>query len=251
MLRWRGNVPAIFMEETWKPIPGYEAYYEASSIGRVRSRRRVVLDIKEGKRRKRVFKERILSPNISAKHGRPSVMLSVQGQTKRILIARLVCLAFHGLPPEGKNNVLHYDDNSDNNVPENLRWGTLKENAADMRRNLGYWPAYIDGRSLRPRKPPGDPLMNEAQVRVLRQLPDMRCLRGIRTDLANAWGVKPTSITSAKNGGKGWEELSTEPLWDMAERLSGEFVGRESPKGKLAKFAFLRAGIGYTCNDRS
>lgn len=220
------------MEEIWKPIPGYETCYEASSIGRVRSCRRVVIDVKEGKQRKRVFKERILSPNISAKHGRPSVMLSVQGQTKRILIARLVCLAFHGLPPEGKTNVLHYDDNSDNNVPENLRWGTLKENAADMRRNLGYWPAYIDGRSLRPRKPLGDPLMNEAQVRVLRRLPDMRHLRGIRTDLANAWGVKPTSITSAKNGGKGWEELSAEPLWDMAERLSGEFIGREKPKRK-------------------
>ena len=221
------------MEEIWKSIPGYETHYEASSCGRVRSKERVVFDIKDGQKRKRVFKSRILSPNIGAKYSKPSVMLSIQGKTKRILIARLVCLAFHGLPVEGKINVLHYNDDGMDNVPENLRWGTLKENAADMRRNLGYWPSYIDGRSSRPRKPLGDPLMNEAQVRVLRRLPDMRHLRGIRTDLADAWGVKPSSITSAKNGGKGWDELSTEPLWDMAQRLSGELVGRDKQKRKV------------------
>ena len=221
------------MEEIWKAIPGYETHYEASNNGRVRSKERVVFDVKDGQKRRRVFKPRILSPNISAKHGRPSVMLSVQGETKRILVARLVCLAFHGLPPEGKTNVLHQNDDGMDNVPENLRWGTLKENAADMRRNLGYWPSYIDGRSLRPRKPLGDPLMNEAQVRVLRRLPDMRHLRGIRADLAGAWGVKSSSITSAKNGGKGWDNLSTEPLWEMAARLSGGFVGRDNPNGKM------------------
>lgn len=230
-----GFTPRFFMEEIWKPIPGYETHYEASSLGRVRSKERIVLDVKDGKERRRVFKPCILSPNISAKHGRQSVVLSMQGKTKRILIARLVCLAFHGLPPEGKENVLHYDDNSDNNTPSNLRWGTHKENAADMRRNLGYWPSYIDGRSLRPKKSVGDPLLNEAQVRVLKRLPDMRTgfLRGIRSDLADAWGVKPSTITSARDGGKGWLELSTEPLWDMAERLSGEFVGREKPKRKM------------------
>lgn len=172
------------MDETWRPIPGYETHYEASNHGRIRSKQRLVVDVKDGKERRRVFKERILSPNISAKHGRDSVMLSVQGKTKRILVARLVCLAFHGLPPEGKKNTLHYDDDSSNNTPENLRWGTHEENAADMRRNLGYWPTYIDGRSKRPRKPLGDPLLNEAQVRVLRRLPDMRGLRGLRSELA-------------------------------------------------------------------
>jgi hypothetical protein len=218
------------MEEIWKPIPGYETHYAASSTGRIKSIRRVVKDIKSGKERTRVFKEKILRLNINKTHGRVSVMLSKKGELKRILVARLVCLAFHGLPPRGKENVLHYDDVHTNNVPENLRWGSLKENAADMRRNLGYWPSYIDGRSKRPRKKLGDPLLNEAQVRVLRRLPDMRHLRGIRTDLASAWGVKPTSITSAKNGGKGWDDLSTEALWDMAQRLSGELVGRDLPK---------------------
>lgn len=216
------------MEETWKPIPGYESHYAASSLGRIKSIRRVVKDVKDGKERTRVFKEKILRFNISKSHGRMSVMLSKNGELKRILVSRLVCFAFHGLPPEGQENVLHYDDVHTNNVPENLRWGSLKENAADMRRNLGYWPSYIDGRSKRQRKKIGDPLLNEAQVRVLLRLPkDMRHLRGLRTQLAEVWGVKPSTITSARNGGKGWQDLSTEPLWDVAERLNGELLGRE------------------------
>lgn len=218
------------MEEIWMPIPGYEGAYEASSLGQIRSCNRVVIDVRNNRKRKRVFKGKILRLNTSASHGRPSVMLSAKGQTKRILTARLVCLAFHGLPPTGKENVLHYDDNSFNNIPENLRWGTLKENAADMRRNLGYWPAYIDGRSNRPRKKLGDPILNEAQVRVLRRLPDLRSQRGLATDLARTWGVQPSSITSAKNGGKGWIDLSDEPLWQMAQRLDTGLVGRESLK---------------------
>lgn len=228
MLSWRSSFSAFFMEEIWKPIPGYETHYAASSLGRIKSIRRVVKDIKDGKERTRIFKEKILRFNIGKSHGRMSVMLSKNGELKRIFAARLVCLAFHGLPPEDKENVLHYDDVHTNNVPENLRWGSLKENAADMRRNLGYWPSYIDGRSKRPRKKLGDPLLNEAQVRVLLRLPrDMRHLRGLRTQLAEAWGVKPSTITSARNGGKGWQDLSTEPLWDIAARLNGELLGRE------------------------
>jgi hypothetical protein len=218
------------MDEIWQPIPGYETHYAASSLGRIKSIRRVVKDVRDKKERTRVFKEKILRFNISKRHGRMSVMLSKNGKLKRILVSRLVCLAFHGLPPEGKGNVLHYDDVHTNNVPANLRWGSLKENAADMRRNLGYWPSYIDGRSSRPRKLPGVPLMNEAQVRVLRRLPDMRTLRGIRLELAKAWGVKPSTVSSAKEGTKGWADLSNEPLWDMAERLNGSLLGREKPK---------------------
>ncbi len=90
------------MKEIWKPIPGYEEHYAASNLGRIKSIRRVVKDIKDDKERTRVFKEKVLRFNISKSDGRMSVMLSKNGELKRILVARLVCLAFHGLPPEGK-----------------------------------------------------------------------------------------------------------------------------------------------------
>jgi hypothetical protein len=41
---------------------------------------------------------------------------------------RLICEAFHGPAPVGKNVVLHLDENAFNNRPENLKWGTQKEN---------------------------------------------------------------------------------------------------------------------------
>jgi len=45
-----------------------------------------------------------------------------------IKVHRAVCEAFHGSPPEGKPYVLHLDENALNNKPENLQWGSQKEN---------------------------------------------------------------------------------------------------------------------------
>lgn len=43
-------------------------------------------------------------------------------------IHRLVCEAFHGQAPFPKAVVIHIDENALNNRPENLKWGTQKEN---------------------------------------------------------------------------------------------------------------------------
>ena len=43
-------------------------------------------------------------------------------------IHRLVCEAFHGLALFERAIVIHIDENACNNKPENLRWGTQKEN---------------------------------------------------------------------------------------------------------------------------
>ena len=47
---------------------------------------------------------------------------------KHYKVARLVCEAFNGSAPIGKNVCMHIDENSRNNRPENLKWGTQKEN---------------------------------------------------------------------------------------------------------------------------
>lgn len=47
---------------------------------------------------------------------------------KTYKVARLVCEAFHGPPPKGMNVCMHLDENSRNNDPKNLLWGTQKEN---------------------------------------------------------------------------------------------------------------------------
>lgn len=47
---------------------------------------------------------------------------------KSYKIHRLVCEAFHGPQPDDRPVVIHIDENAMNNRPENLRWGTQKEN---------------------------------------------------------------------------------------------------------------------------
>lgn len=57
-------------------------------------------------------------------------------------IHRLVCEAFHGPPPFDRAVVIHIDENALNNRPENLRWGTQKENL-----NMPGFIAYCKSRT--------------------------------------------------------------------------------------------------------
>lgn len=53
-------------------------------------------------------------------------ILHWQGKTYKV--ARLVCEAFYGAAPADKSVCMHLDENSRNNNPTNLQWGTQKEN---------------------------------------------------------------------------------------------------------------------------
>jgi hypothetical protein len=98
-----------------RPIPGFDGYY-ATSDGQVLGR-----------------------------HGRPLAFHRDPDGYKRVSLAggrgagarrvhrgihQLVCLAFKGVPPPGLV-VRHIDGTRDNNVPDNVAWGTLLENSAD------------------------------------------------------------------------------------------------------------------------
>lgn len=45
-----------------------------------------------------------------------------------IKVHRAVCEAFHGSPPFPNAVVIHLNENALDNRPENLKWGTQKEN---------------------------------------------------------------------------------------------------------------------------
>lgn len=98
--------------ETWRQIP--YSTYEASSHGRIRN-------YKTGK---------IQEPNIG-EDGYLFVGVRFLDKKYSEKVHKLVCLAFHGLKPTGAECVRHLDGERFNNIPENLRWGTNKENAAD------------------------------------------------------------------------------------------------------------------------
>ena len=109
--------------EIWKPISGYEGFYEVSNLGRIRSLERIA-ECSDGRKRK--LKTRILRQSC-APSGYYTVTLHKNGKQKSGLVHRLVCEAF--IPnPLGKDEVNHKDENSKNNNATNLEWITRKEN---------------------------------------------------------------------------------------------------------------------------
>ena len=111
------------MEEVWKAIPGYEGYYEASSLGNIRGVDRVVNCI-WGKCYPIKSK---LKATYTDKDGYLHVCLSKEHKTCVPSIHRLVAMAFIE-NPENKPCIDHIDGDKKNNRVENLRWCTVKEN---------------------------------------------------------------------------------------------------------------------------
>lgn len=108
--------------EIWKPIPGYEGYYEASSEGRIRSVDRLQVT-HTGKHR--FIRGKVLKLNHSQEY--LSVELNADGKHKSYSVHRLIAAAF--LPnPENKPTVNHIDGNKLNNCVANLEWATWSEN---------------------------------------------------------------------------------------------------------------------------
>ncbi|MBG7616492.1 HNH endonuclease [Brevundimonas sp. BAL450] len=106
--------------ETWRPIPSLPEYL-ASSHGRLM---RIPW---HGAMPKGGVKTYGGQPTLGAWSEQDCrYVLQFRGQTYKV--ARLVCEAFHGPQPDDKPVCMHLDENSRNNRPENLAWGTQKEN---------------------------------------------------------------------------------------------------------------------------
>ena len=120
------------IEEMWKDIPGFD--YEISNLGRCRGKERYV---KVGGNGKRLLKSRIIKP-AKCTNGYLEYVIPPKGSpnTKKALLAhRLVAQAF--IPnPDNKREVNHLDEDITNNVADNLRWVTPKENCNYGNRNL-------------------------------------------------------------------------------------------------------------------
>ena len=101
--------------EVWKDIPGFEELYQASSMGRIKAKEKVV--------RGRYFPEAIVHQFFN--HGG---YLTCQLSRRSFLVARLVASCFHKRI-EGKDFVDHINTNRSDNRYQNLRWVTRKENA--------------------------------------------------------------------------------------------------------------------------
>ena len=115
--------------EVWKPIPGYECFYEASSLGRVRSLDRQIRT-KSGSRN--CFRSGKVLVGKLLWDGYHSVLLTVDGVQKHFKTHRLVLSAFDGLRPDGYE-ARHLNGNRTDNRIDNLCWGTPAQNLEDKR----------------------------------------------------------------------------------------------------------------------
>lgn len=118
--------------EEWRPVVGYEGYYEVSDWGRVRSVTRWVLG-RAGKYR--LWRGRLLTLQLNpARGGCYQLRISKLGVPNTVKVHQLVMAAFVGPCPQGQE-VLHWNDVATDNRLSNLRYGTRSDNLRDRYRN--------------------------------------------------------------------------------------------------------------------
>lgn len=130
------------MAEMWKPVPSKPGVL-ASSMGRILLPPRHTPMANGGYR---LYEPKpvvgVLRKALkNAAHTYYGIWTSEFGNLK---CHQLVCEAFHGAKPFDAAVVIHRDECGTNNVPDNLRWGTQKENL-----NSPKFLAYCSSRGSR------------------------------------------------------------------------------------------------------
>ena len=109
------------MKEIWRDVPGYEGYYQASNLGRIKSVERIVKHNCGGPKK---LNERILKGYVN-RYGYIRVDLSKEGINKQFSAHRIVALTFLG---DSDLVVNHIDGVKTNNNIDNLEYVTHQEN---------------------------------------------------------------------------------------------------------------------------
>lgn len=118
--------------EVWNPVPS-EPGVLASNMGRILQSPRYA-PMKHGGFRAYLPKPRygqVSREHKTAKHSYRHIMLrrdcgDVRQSPRKV--HQLVCEAFHGPRPFPEAVVIHLNEDAHDNRPENLKWGTQKEN---------------------------------------------------------------------------------------------------------------------------
>lgn len=123
------------MCETWKDIPGTDGYYQASTDGRIRSKKRGHF--------------RIIKPRNNSFTGYDSVILHLESGPITRSVHRLVALTF--IPnPNNLPEVNHINEVKRDNSVRNLEWVTSHENNehSKWKRQKPICMYTVDGQKL-------------------------------------------------------------------------------------------------------
>lgn len=160
--------------EIWRSIPGYPNY-EVSGCGSVRR----AVSVRGARFHAGALKKASLSGGYLRVH------LYHDGKRSAVGVHELICLAFHGPRPSPEHEAAHWDGTSSNNTPDNVRWATPLENAADRERH-GRTASRKNGKHWRTK-------LTEQDVRVIRFLFLPRPRSNVR-QLALRFGVTASTI---------------------------------------------------------
>lgn len=180
-------------------IPGFEdcVGYRVSNTGSVETcRNKVALGRPHGYGVELSDSWKPLKEEILKKRGYHRIELrTTDKHRKRVLVHRLVLLAFVGPPAPGQIG-LHKDDDPDNNVIKNLRWGSYKDNTADCHRN-GRSPGYrFPGGEAHP----GAKLTTKQAQEIAAKRRNGSSLK----QLATEYDVRPETIYKVASGRSGY-----------------------------------------------
>lgn len=122
--------------EIWKDVPGFGDHYQASSLGRIRVKDRIVEKrTKWGGTMKQFYPGKDLS--LVDNKGYRRVRIGVDGRKMNVSAHTMVLLAFHGPMPDGYEACHNNGDPADNR-PENLRWDSHFNNNQDRKKHGNY-----------------------------------------------------------------------------------------------------------------
>ena len=175
------------MTETWHPAVGWEGLYEVSDLGRVRRCEGTTTQLgRGGQPYHRRVPARILRPALNTK-GYPFVALCQNAKHSSLAIHRLVCRAFHGEPPPGRNDACHINGDRTDNRAANLRWD---DHGSNMRDRIAHGTVARGATNGRAR-------LSEAQVEKIRA----RLAGGEKVrPIADHFGVNYRTVWQIKAG---------------------------------------------------
>lgn len=125
-------IEGMVMKEAWRDIPGYEGYYQASTLGRIRSVDRVVL--RNGKFPVRWRGRIVVQFHHNSSTPYFKVSLNKQNCQKSWLVHQLVMLTWVGSVPLGFE-VRHSGNGYADNSLYNLSYGSRSDNEKDKERD--------------------------------------------------------------------------------------------------------------------
>ena len=161
--------------EIWKDVMNWEALYQVSDAGRVRSKDRIIhVKNSHGNVSPRLYRGRVLNHDSAIAKNYPCVSFTAPGRKRQVCAVHiLVAKHFIGECPQGMD-VCHFDNNRHNPRLDNLRYGTRSENSLDRHRH-GTMPKW-KGEEVPSSK------LTEDNIRELK--------RNFRKLSARAWGRK-------------------------------------------------------------